>query len=261
MKSRTLIFFILTYLIVLIFPKKILAADLSSFGISVFVPIADKNVQDGDIITSTDKGYALSKTAYDPGLYAVVNESPAASFETSDSVNQKPVIAVGKAFVRVSTGNGAIKKGNFITSSTTPGVGQLADKEGNVLGTALEDYGAKDPKTIGKILVSLNIKYNAPVTTVSEKTQNLFQLIKSASSAPYLSPLTSFRYLLAGVVTIISFTLGFTFFGKVANSGVEALGRNPLAARMIELSVVFHILLTIGIIAIGLAIAYLILIL
>lgn len=261
MKSQKLCIFLLALATILTLSTKTWAADLPSLGIAISVPIIDKNVVDGDIITATSKGYTRSASAYDPSLFGVVNENSAGAFETasgSAEPDEKPVVSSGKAYVRVSTSNGAIKKGNFITSSTAAGVGQLADKEGYMLGTALEDYSGKQ---VGIILVSLNIRYNAPIANGASRPLNLFQLIKTGVTAPYLSPLTSFRYLLAGLVTIIAFTLGFLFFGKVAHSGVEALGRNPLAARIIEMSVVFHIFMTIGIIGIGLAIAYLILVL
>ncbi|KKW33506.1 MAG: hypothetical protein UY78_C0010G0001, partial [Parcubacteria group bacterium GW2011_GWA1_53_13] len=39
-------------------------------------------------------------------------------------------------------------------------------------------------------------------------------------------------------------------------TGVEALGRNPLAGRLIEFGVFLNLFLTLGIIAIGIIIAY-----
>ena len=232
----------------------------SAGGIAIDVPIGDANVQDGDIISSTDKGYFLSKTPYDPSIYGVVNENPAVSFQSEGSDNLKPVISSGKAYVRVSTVNGPIKINNYVTSSKIPGVGQLGDKPGFVLGIALEDYAENDPQKVGKILVALSVHYNIP-SNKSAVSSNLLEVLKQGVAAPYVSPLTSLRYLLAGIVAIVSFALGFTFFGKVAMTGVEALGRNPLAAKVIEFSVVLHIIMTIGIIIVGLIIAYLILLL
>ncbi len=232
-------------------------AQLSS-GIAVFVEIADKNAKDGHIVSSTEKGYQLSKVAYDPLLYGVINENPAASFQNTGIKNTKPVISSGRAYVLVTTSSGPIKKGNFITSSTTAGVAQRADKNGYILGTALEDYIESNPKKIGKILVALDVKYNIPNAAIGS---NLLELLKSGTAATYITPVAALRYLMAGGVSIIAFILGFVFFGKVAHSGVEALGRNPLAARLIEMSVLFHILLTIAIIGIGLGLAYFILIL
>ena len=58
-----------------------------------------------------------------------------------------------------------------------------------------------------------------------------------------------------------SFVMGFVYFGRVARSGIEAIGRNPLASRIIQFNVILHILISIVIVLVGLAIAYLILIL
>jgi F0F1-type ATP synthase membrane subunit c/vacuolar-type H+-ATPase subunit K len=60
---------------------------------------------------------------------------------------------------------------------------------------------------------------------------------------------------------VVAFTLGLVYFGRIARAGVEAMGRNPMAKRMIQLSVLLHVVLTIIIVLTGLGIAYLILIL
>lgn len=250
----------LLFLLILIFSNQRSAfAQTSDSSDSMAIPIeiSDKNIKDGDIITATSKGYKLSTYSYDPSIYGVVNDTPAV-YVRDVTGKSKLVIPIGKTLVRVSTRNGAIKKNDFITSSLIPGVGEKADTNGFVLGTALEDYSNKNPNAIGKIAVSVNPHYNA--TFISVRT-NILQNIKAVAGAPLLSPLTTLRYLLAALVTIISFVLGFVYFGRIARSGVEALGRNPLAARIIQLGIVLNVILTAGIIMLGVGIAYLILIL
>ena len=63
---------------------------------------------------------------------------------------------------------------------------------------------------------------------------------------------------MAGIVVLLSFVLGIFSFGRVANTGVEALGRNPLAGRMIQLGIVVNALITVAIIGAGMFIAYVI---
>jgi len=53
--------------------------------------------------------------------------------------------------------------------------------------------------------------------------------------------------------------LGFVAFGRVAGRGVEALGRNPLAARVIQLGIFLNVFITVAIIAAGILVAILIL--
>lgn len=232
-------------------------ASETSNSIAISVEISDKNVKDGDIITATSQGYKLSTYAYDPSVYGVVVTNPAVSIRDTTG-KSTPVVQTGKTLVRVSTANGAIKKNDFITSSLIPGVGVKAETNGFVLGFALEDYKNSNPNAIGKIAVSISPHYNA--TFISVRT-NILQNIKAVAGAPLLSPLTTLRYLLAALVTIISFVLGFVYFGRIARTGIEALGRNPLAARMIQLGIVLNVILTAGIIMMGVGIAYLILIL
>lgn len=233
-------------------------ANNISAGVAISLSIADKNAKDGSIISSTPKGYVLSTIAYDPAVYGVVSQNPSIFVEDIKSLNTKPVITSGKVSVRVSTINGPIKTNDFITTSTIPGVGQKANLNGFILGTSLEDYTNADPKKIGIILVSVNPRYNARFIALRT---NLIQLLKGATVAYVLSPLASLRYLIAAVISAAAFILGFIYFGKVARSSVEALGRNPLAGRMIQLNTILNLMLTVLIIFVGLGIAYLILVL
>ena len=230
-----------------------IAQDTSS-GVAISIPITDKNAKDGNIISSTPKGYTLSKLPYDSSIYGVITENPSLFIENINLQGTKPVLSNGKAFVSVSTINGNIKTNDLITSSTIPGVGQKAKVNGFILGVALQNYTEPNKDKIGKILVSVNPKFNAT-------QRNLLQIIKSGLDAFPLSPLASLRYLLAAIIVATTFILGFVYFGKVARTGVQALGRNPLAGRSITLGILFNLLLTLGIMSIGLGIAYLILVL
>jgi len=247
----------LILIIVLFCIARVALAQEIATGIALPTLINERTVKDGDIITATSDGYKLSSYAYDPSVYGVVATNPAVSLREKNS-KAMPVISFGKALVRVSTINGQIKKNNPITSSSIKGAGQKADVNGFILGIALENYSSSNPNAIGKILVSIDPHYNA--TFIGIRT-NLVENLKVVAGAPLLSPLTTLRYLLAAIVTITSFVIGFIYFGRIARTGVEALGRNPLAARIIQLGIIINVVLTAGIILIGVGIAYLILIL
>lgn len=256
--------FVLPFLLFLFlsasYVPQVYAQEVSSLGIANFINITEASAKDGDIVSSTDKGYHLSNIEYDAAMYGVITKNPAISFGTEK--NGKPVVASGKAYVNVSSANGAIKPKDFITSSQNPGVGQKANKSGFVLGTALDSYNAADKKAVGKILVLINPRYNSPQEEAAGAARsNLINTVKNAAVATSLSPLASLRYLLAAVIVVVAFFVGFVYFGRVAQSGVEALGRNPLAGKFIQASVVINMLLTVGVMAVGLGLAYLILIL
>jgi len=253
----TVLFFFLTFFLLAGLLSVFAQTDDVATGIALPILINERRVGDGDIITVASDGYKLSSYAYDPSIYGVVTTNPAISLREKNS-KATPVISFGKALVRVSTLNGPIKKNNPITSSAIKGVGQKADVNGFILGIALENYSNSNQNAIGKILVSIDPHYNA--TFIGVRT-NLVENLKVVAGAPLLSPLTTLRYLLAAIVTITSFVIGFIYFGRIARTGVEALGRNPLAARAIQLGIFLNVLLTAGIILIGVGIAYLILIL
>lgn len=253
----------ITVLLFLLFfwqPDYVFAQEKISSGIAFSLPITGENIQNGDIISSAPDGYILSRTAYDPTIYGVVATSPAISFETLSSPSSYPVISLGKVYVRVSAKNGNIEEGDMITSSETPGVGQKATADGFMVGKALESYESEDQNAVKAILVNVKPSYNVAVATAGRGV-NLLKSIKMAASSPFLSPLTSLRYLLAVLVSTICFAGGFWYYGRFAKTGIESLGRNPLAAKTISLGIVFNVILTTLVIGGGLFLSYLILVL
>lgn len=226
-------------------------------SLSVAVTYDIEEAQDGDIVCATPEGYGLCQAGYDPSMYGVVSITPALSLTNTSLNNAKPVITSGKAYVRVSSINGPIKKGEYVSSSPKTGVAMKANKSGYVLGTALDDYDSSDPDNIGTIVVSLGIK---PAVLTPGAAANLMELIRQGIDAAFYSPISALRYILAAFIVAISFTLGFIYFGRIAKSGVDALGRNPLASRAIQIGIFMNISFMIVIVAVGMGIAYLILI-
>lgn len=255
-KKITIITSLLLFLVLL--PDSILG-QISSSGIAVSVPIRDENVIEGDIICSGIDGYHLCVRSHDPSLFGVVVDNPSAAFESQGDEDVRLVTSSGNAMVRVTNKNGKIEDGSLVTSSEELGIAHLADKNAYVLGTALQSFESDNPEDVGKILVSINIH---PTTLISAGAGvNLLEALKVGFAAPTLAPLASLRYILAFSIVIISFTVGFVYFGRVVRAGIEATGRNPLARRMIQISVFFNSMIMIVIILVGLVIGYMILIL
>ncbi len=224
-------------------------------GTAVALPISGSNITVGSIITNSIGGYTLTNKEYDSGVYGVITNIPAIAMEDITMSNLRYVVYSGKTQVRVSTSNGAIRKNDLITSSTTLGVGMRAKENGFVLGIALEDYSGSNE---GKVMV--DIKPHFSNTTSTQVSKNIFGILKNARNSAYLSPLEALRYVIAAIIVLLAFILGFTYFGKVAQKGIEAVGRNPLARKFIELSVILNVILTALIIIAGVALAYLILV-
>lgn len=258
--------FLLILTILFLLPTTVQAQQVTSppinsdfgLGIATLIKLSDKSVQDGDIITFAENGYKLADRPYDPQIFGIVTTNPAITLErkTAADTSDHYVISTGKAYVRVSTQNGAIKTGDLIATSNVKGVGQKASQDGYVVGTALEPYENSNPQAAGKILVTLNFAFQSSVTGLRTNLLDNFNL---SLSAPFLSSGTTLRYIFAALSVLLAFGIGMGYFGRVTRSGVEALGRNPLAGRVILVSVIINSVLTLATMAIGLGVAYLIL--
>jgi hypothetical protein len=250
------IFFLLC-LVSVIFFHSLAFAQVTSSDIAISIPFEGETTG-GEVICIEKTGYKLCDKPYDSSIYGVITTNPAAALNTLGEPNTKLVVSRGKSLIKVNTQSGPIAPGDLLTSSPTKGVAMRANKNGYVLGTALEAYDSPNTEAVGTVTVSLAIH---PETNFSDAKTNLLETVKQALSAPTLTPLASLRYVLAFTIAVLAFGLGFLYFGRVAKAGVEAIGRNPLASKMIEVTVGLHILMTIVIVFIGLVISYLILVL
>lgn len=95
----------------------------------------------------------------------------------------QPVALVGRVPAKVSTENGPIAKGDPITSSSIPGVGMRATKQGRIIGIALEPYGGGG---VGKIMIFVDRTWYLPQESRSlskEEKDKLEPLIKAPAKA------------------------------------------------------------------------------
>lgn len=238
------------------FPHKVQAQALST-GIASKVPIEDEALFDGAVICSEGGGFKLCTLPYATNMYGVYTENPAAYFETVKDEPGQAVVSQGIVTVRASTVNGTIAKGDYLTASEIPGMAMKATENGYVLGTTMAALAA-DVNGEGLVQLAINIH---PEAKLSSTSTNLLAMIRDASRAPILDSLSAWRYLIAALMVLLSFLMAFLYFGRMSRVGVEAIGRNPLAEKAIRASVFLHILVTLVIVAAGLATAYLILIL
>lgn len=230
----------------------------TSQSVAISIPVTG-DVREGSIVCTDSiesKVYSPCTREYDSNMTGVV--SPTASVSFDDGLPGSVLVtSSGNTHVLVSSINGNIKKGDYVTSSKTPGVGQLAKKSGYVLGTALADYSSDDAQSTGLLLVNLSPR---PAVLTAGARNNLMQLIFEGVSGAFESPLAALRYVIAGILVVVSFIFGLLHFGKMAKSGVEALGRNPLAAKTIQFGIMLNVLIAIVIMGIGLGIAYIVLV-
>ena len=228
---------------ILVMPTVAVSAVSIDGAVAMPITLNEPEIREGDIVSLINGQYILSSEPYDSRMGGTINLNPTLLIGNLESERSYPLVSTGVSYVRVSSLNGPIETGDLVTTSMIPGIGMKANEYGVVLGTALEPFDNSDPEVIGKIAVSLNIG-----------THNIIDVFTQ-------NPSRTLRYMFAFLVASVSIITGFMYFGKVAKSGVESLGRNPLAARLIYTSVFIHLLLTFGIIVTGILIAYLIIVL
>jgi F0F1-type ATP synthase membrane subunit c/vacuolar-type H+-ATPase subunit K len=228
----------------------------ATLGVARMVETAEKNVKDGSLLSASEKGAVLSTIPYDGHVVGVVSRDAAIILSTKATENGVPTISVGTVYVLVSARDGEIKKGDQITTSTIAGVAVKATKDGYVVGTALEEASSKDPKNPDKIAVDLDLHYFNSKPTFPGSLSDIFKIALLPTKD---SPTALFKYIVAAFVVISSFVLGFMSFGRTAAKGVEALGRNPAASKIIHLGIILNVSIVVVIVLSGLTVAFLIL--
>lgn len=205
--------------------------------IASYYPVADPEAKEGDILAKTAQGLIRAKTPADPNIFGVVIKSAVITLHrpTPDSLL---VATQGTVLVKVTNKAGEIKKGDFITSSEIPGVGQKLVQSGMALGKAMENFNGEE----GKILVNLDIKYvTLPGVGGKPTLREILQLVAEGMERPENFPLV-LKYIFALLLAAGSFFFGFTFSIRTMQKGVEAIGRNPLAKRSIQAAIALNLL-------------------
>ena len=245
------------------------------FDVVTEFAVKDNDAQPGDLMSSTDQGIIRSGSAYDVHLFGVVAaNNPVIVFKTQ-SGNGKPISRSGVVEVNITTINGEIKEGDYITSSELPGKAMRSRRSGYVIGTALKafsgqgatqvDYTPKHPTkddparkvSVGKIPVAIAIQYanlnSAGTGSFLDAMGGIFNNVNPPEKFSDAA-----KYTLAGLMVIGSFLFGFFVFARSMPKAVEAIGRNPLAQRAIQFSIVLHIIFTIITTLIGIVAAVII---
>ncbi len=263
--NKVAILLLLIIMANIIIPNKVLAqTDNSStgsqstgtLGVARMIDTKEKDVKDGNIISASLKGPVLSRIAYDGQVQGVVARD-AGILLTSDDGSGIPIVSTGKVYILVASLEGPIKKGDQLTTtSVIPGVAVKATKSGYVLGNALEDYANPNKKQVGKIVAELDLHYFNAKPTFPGSLSDIFKLALLTTDE---GPSAIFKYIVAALVVLGSFVLGFLTFGRTAAKGVEALGRNPAAGRIIHMGIIFNVAIVIAIALSGLTVAFLIL--
>lgn len=230
-----------------------IAQEAQGIEVTSMYEIADQQATEGDILVASPNGLKRATLAFDNKMFGILEEQPIILYRNSE-IKGKPVIRSGVAQVNVTTLNGPIKYGDYITTSTIAGKGQKATESGYTLGIALSAFDGKgatqqaDGPTgkvpVGKITIAVRIEYTE--LTNPRFAGRLFGFIGSSFLENVKDPKqlgNIIRYMAAGLILLLSFTFAFLVFARSIPKSIEAIGRNPLAKSTIQFSMLINIAL------------------
>ncbi len=268
--------FIFSKILAVLFVFSLFIAHYSFFINPVFAQsdisgvydITDKNAKDGDIMTFTTQGITRASVSYDTRLFGVLQTNPTIVYRRVDGTGQS-ISRVGVVNVNVTTLNGDIKSGDYITSSELAGSGMKADISGWTIGIALKDFTSKDGQGLqyqgksikqGQIPLAVNIQFSE--LTTPRSFSRLFSGLGAAflqnSQSPDAFAKTS-KYIIVGLVMLLTIIFDFIILSRSMPKAIEALGRNPLGRSAIILSLSLNIGFVAFSLIVALAISFIIL--
>src|SRR3989344_8247752 len=237
-----------------------------NFDIASTYTINDPEAWAGDIISSGDNGLVRANVSYDNHIFGIIQENPVIVF-TEASGSGRVIGRSGDSMVKITDFNGEIKIGDRVTSSPIAGYGMKATQSGYVIGVvtaAPSNTGSLSYQNrqfnAGTAQVALKIEY-AELSTPRSSIR-LLEYIGAAFFRNIQDPervTQAVKAIIAGLIAIISFGIGFFAFSRAISKGVEAIGRNPLAKRAIQVSILIQLVLTIFTTLAGLVGAFIVL--
>ncbi len=112
----------------------------------------DGTVAEGDIVSLTGDGVSQirkSTKAYDTKSLGIVSTKPGLVIGEADGEGKSVIVGLsGRVPVKISTKNGDIRPGDYITTSDIPGVGMKATRAGHAIGKALTGFAGGSEGTV-----------------------------------------------------------------------------------------------------------------
>lgn len=210
---------------------------------------ADTLVRGFKVSTALQPGIvvALSKNSLDSveaapandlsRIYGVVIDPSDAPVTLNAQGQQAFVATSGNYLVLVSTENGTIKSGDYVSLSNTNGIAAKAtDRQSFILGRALgffdgkpRIFGSRSGFPVGKLEVSIAIGRNPLLKNNAFIPEPLRRVSDSLAG----KPVSALRIYAALAALLTSITIASSIILVGVRSGMIAVGRNPLSKRSI----------------------------
>ncbi|MBA3758569.1 hypothetical protein H0X10_02980 [Candidatus Saccharibacteria bacterium] len=204
------------------------------------------------------------------GVVVDANDAPV----TLSAEGQKAFVATGGRYdVLVSSQNGEIKAGDYITISALNGVGMRAGaKESKVVGRALADFNGKDAVVgttevkdsdgkarqvaIGRVSTDISVSRNP---NFGSDEPALPQFVRRAAESIAGKKVDANRVYLAMAIFVVSTIVAATLMYGGVRSGIISIGRNPLSKKSIIRGMIQVVLFGLIVFILGLFGVYLLL--
>ena len=229
--------------------------------------------QSGDVVSFNPQTniFYLTRIVADKNIVGVVASNPILLL--SGTGGGTPVVTSGQTVVNVSTANGPISMGDYLTSSIFVGVAEKASSTAQyIIGTALSTFPsstttrtatthtATSSFTTGQVQVLLSIGPN-PTLVAGITNKNSDQMVntntKEATAAGAAIIFRIVKYILAALITAGTIYVAFRTSKSAMNSSIISIGRNPLAKQSIR-SILFAdtaIIVLISVVGLAMALA------
>jgi trimeric autotransporter adhesin len=167
----------------------------------------DPTLDPGDVVAydpSLATGVQKAQTEYDQATLGVITTHPGLVIGNVDAEGEValPVALAGRVPVKVSTINGTIHTGDYLTSSSIPGVAMKATQSGAMIGIALDEYSEPE---VGSILMFIKTSSAyIPSEPVNASPPTLSELVEFLSKVIFRNDVT-----FAGRVTFDQDTAGY----------------------------------------------------
>jgi hypothetical protein len=217
-------------------------------GINVTLKSSDQNeAKTGLIIGKDPAEYYITRSYNDRNVAGVMAEKTDFLYTTESTEGRVTVAVDGITEVWVSNEYGPIKYGDYITTSSEPGIGAKALQNGSVIGYALEALPESDGSHLIKVQLALSNVWNGDIIEENpfKKSSNIVEQVLFNIQSEASKSSKTFLYVIVIIIVVISNIFGFMIFGRIAANGIAAIGRNPLAKAVIMKSVIINSLITI----------------
>ncbi len=178
------------------------------------------------------------------GIVIAANDTP---ITISDEGQEFFVATVGTFEVLVSTQNGPVNRGDYVSVSAIDGIGMAASQDDEtVVGIALSDFdaskdvasttsitkadGQKQEVAIGRVELDARIGLNPHHKAPEPDVPTVIQRFSTAIAGKQVNP---FRAYVSVVIFIMSTTTAASLLYSGVRTGLVSLGRNPLSRNTI----------------------------